>query len=138
MTMQPPPRPGEFRDALLNLVSPVSRPPSPPWQQPPPWQLPPWAYYPPPRPPARTSGLAVASLVLGIVGLVLWWLTFGVAALLAVVFGHVGLSQTRRGDRGGRGMAVAGLSMGYVGLAAALVFVIVLAVAAAGSGTPAP
>lgn len=68
----------------------------------------------------RTSGLAVASMVMGILGFVLGWLCCGlIFPLLAVVFGHVAYAQIN-GDPTqwkGRGMAVAGLVLGYVGLA---------------------
>ena len=55
---------------------------------------------------ARTSGLAIASMVLGIV-----WL-FWLGSILAVIFGHVALSQIKRsmGTLSGRGMAIAGLA----------------------------
>ena len=54
---------------------------------------------------ARTSGLAIASMVLGIV-----WI-FWLGSILAVIFGHVALSQIKRsmGALSGRGMAIAGL-----------------------------
>ena len=61
-----------------------------------------------------SSGAATASLVLGIVGLVLGWCACGVPSLLAIIFGHVGLRQTRNNAMSGHGMAVAGLVMGYV------------------------
>jgi hypothetical protein len=50
--------------------------------------------------------------VLGIVWL--WW----VGSTLAVVFGHVALGQIERsqGRLGGRGLAIAGLVLGYIGL----------------------
>jgi hypothetical protein len=69
---------------------------------------------PPPQPsPPRqtTNGLAIAALVLGIV----WvgWL----GSLLAVIFGHIALYQINRTGAMGRGLAVAGLVLGYVGLA---------------------
>jgi uncharacterized membrane protein len=62
----------------------------------------------------------VSSLVLGILGL------FFVTAILAVVFGHVALSQIKRsfGAITGRGMAIAGLVLGYVWLAFFLVFIV--------------
>ncbi len=69
----------------------------------------------------HTSGLAIASLVLGIV-----WFA-GIGAFMAVVFGHVALSHMKT-DRllRGRGMAVAGLVLGYVGLVgAALLYMLV-------------
>ncbi len=77
----------------------------------------PAAYAPAPvvvvqQPPA--SGLAVASMVLGIVGLVSGCCTFGIFSILAVILGHAGMAETRDGRKSGRGMAQAGLVMGYV------------------------
>jgi uncharacterized membrane protein len=65
------------------------------------------------------NGLAIASLVLGIVWL--YWL----GSILAVVFGHVALSQIKRsgGEQRGRGMAIAGLVLGYFGVAMLLFFI---------------
>lgn len=63
---------------------------------------------------APTNGFAVAALVLGLVG----------GSLLAVVFGHIALSQIRRIGQHGRGMAIAGLVLGYVGMAASVAVVI--------------
>jgi hypothetical protein len=54
----------------------------------------------PPAPPQRpVSGFAVATLVLGICGIV----------LPAVICGIVALAETRGGSRSGRGMAIAGM-----------------------------
>jgi hypothetical protein len=63
-------------------------------------------------PPA--SGYAVTSLVLSIIGLVTACCAFGLPSVLAVIFGHVALSETKTGRRGGHGMAIAGLVMGYI------------------------
>ncbi|MCS5498008.1 DUF4190 domain-containing protein [Cnuibacter physcomitrellae] len=60
--------------------------------------------YPPQR---RTSLLAVLTLVFGILG-------FGV---VPVVTGHIALSQLKRTGEDGRGLALAGLILGYVTLA---------------------
>ena len=99
----------------------------------------PAAAYPPPLglnvvPSAPTNGMAIASLVCGILG----WVGFPVVApILAVIFGHVARGQMSRTGEGGGGMALAGLLLGYINLAlslAALVVAIVLiliAVAAA-------
>ena len=84
----------------------------------------PYGYgYAPPAP-TGTSGLAIASLVLGI--LWLWW----IGSILAVIFGHISLGQIKRseGRTGGRGMAIAGLVLGYLGICT-LVLIIILAVA---------
>lgn len=63
-------------------------------------------------------------MVLGI--LWLWWL----GSILAVVFGHVSLRQIRVSGQGGRGMAIAGLVLDYLGLAVLIVVIIAVAVAA--------
>ncbi len=71
-----------------------------------------------------SNGFAVASLVLGIVGLVaccLW-----VPQLLAVIFGAIALSQLKSNPtQQGRGMAIAGLVMGMLSFA---IIILVLAI----------
>ncbi len=67
------------------------------------------------NPPARTlpNGMAVASLVLGILGLVLAVVVVGgVLGLVAVILGAVALGKIKRGEAGGRGMAIAGIVTG--------------------------
>ncbi len=68
--------------------------------------------YPAPRP---TSGLAVTSLVCALASLVLSWLVIPVlASVAAVITGHMALSRTKADPSlGGRGMAFAGLIIGY-------------------------
>jgi hypothetical protein len=60
----------------------------------------------------RTNGLAIASMVVGI--LWLYWL----GSILALVFGYVAKSQIREsnGTQGGGGMATAGIVLGWVGV----------------------
>ena len=72
---------------------------------------------------ARTNGLAIASLVLGLL-----WITW-IGSVLAVVFGHVALRQIARAEGGeaGRGMAIAGLVLGYIGLATLLLTLVAVA-----------
>lgn len=60
-----------------------------------------------------TSGLAVASMVMGILGVALCCCGGTVPAALAVIFGHAAYPGTRVEQRG-RGMATAGLVMGYI------------------------
>jgi len=71
---------------------------------------------------ASTNGLAVASMVLGILGLA------GLGSVLAIIFGHVALSKIKRSGRiqGGRGMAIAGVILGWVGLAGIIIAMIVI------------
>ena len=66
----------------------------------------------------RTNGFAVASMVLGIVGIVLFCL-YAIPPLLATIFGGVALKQFKEHPNtfSGRGMAVAGLVLGIVGVA---------------------
>jgi prepilin-type processing-associated H-X9-DG protein len=65
---------------------------------------------------SKTSGLAIASLVLGILGLTCILPIIG--ALLAVIFGIVALNQIGKsgGQLTGHGQAVAGLITGGIGL----------------------
>jgi len=82
---------------------------------------------PPPPPPVsrprpgenvtQTNGLATASLVLGILSLVLFF-TFVVAWVLAVIFGGIGVSRANQGAPN-RSMAVAGLVLGSQGSSSA-------------------
>jgi len=81
----------------------------------------------------QTSGLAIASLVLSIVSLPLTCGCCGtgiVAAVLAVVFGHVAMGQIRRsqGRLDGTGMAVAGLVVGYASVAIHVLVAILLVI----------
>jgi len=79
-------------------------------------------YYPVPQPP--TSGVAVASLICGIAE----FFTLGVAAVPAVILGHVARANIKRTGERGDGLAIAGLVLGYLGLACwALFFVVLLA-----------
>lgn len=88
-------------------------------------------------PPA--SGAATASMVFGILGVLGGWCLFGLPCVLAVILGHVGLHETRKGTRSGRGMAVAGLVLGYVFVGPMIVFTIMLFFGAAvGAVTPTP
>jgi competence protein ComGC len=75
--------------------------------------------------PAQTSGKAVASLVFG-----LFVFAFPLS-ILAVIFGHLSVSEIRKsaGRLKGEGMAIAGLVLGYVGLAIIPVILIIAAIA---------
>lgn len=60
------------------------------------------------------NGLAVASLVLGIAGLVV--IPF-LGSIAAVITGHIARKQIRERGEGGDGMAIGGLVTGYLGAA---------------------
>jgi hypothetical protein len=76
-----------------------------------------------------TNGMAIASLVLGI--LWLWWL----GSILALIFGYAAKNQIDRsgGQQSGRGMAIAGIVLGWIGVGILALF-IVLVVAMSSEG----
>ncbi|MCK4697748.1 MAG: DUF4190 domain-containing protein [Dehalococcoidia bacterium] len=74
----------------------------------------------------RTSGLAIASMVCGILSLVFFWVPlFGfLLGIIAIIFGAVAIRQIgREPNLGGRGMAIAGLVCGIVGVAGWVIFI---------------
>lgn len=78
--------------------SPYDTPPQPPYGSPSPYP-----YAPPPAP--GTDGLAIASLVTGILSL----------ALIAIGLGIAALQRIKRTGRSGRGLAIAGIILGALG-----------------------
>ena len=68
----------------------------------------------------KTNGFAIASLVLGIV-----WL-YWIGSILALIFGYVAKRQIDRagGAETGRGMAIAGIVLGWVGVAVLVAFLL--------------
>lgn len=108
---QPAPPPG----AVPPYGAPVA-----PYGQPMPYGQPYGYPYPAPQ---RTNGMAIASMVLGI----LW--IYWVGSILALVFGYVARSQIRERREAGDGMAIAGIVLGWVGIGI-LVLVLVIGVAA--------
>ena len=89
------------------------------------WQATDGKWYPPQPPAPSTNTMAVASLVCGLVGLAMFNFVPGaVVSILAVVFGHVALCQIgqARTPQRGRGMAVAGLALGYMTIVLATLF----------------
>ena len=76
-------------------------------------------------PARRTNVAAVVSLIFGI----LW--IFYIGSVVAVVCGHVARKQIRRTGEAGDGAALAGLILGYLGLAVFAFWMILLAAAGA-------
>jgi hypothetical protein len=82
-------------------------------------------------------------MILGIVGLATVCCSFGVPSLIAVILGHVALREIRASGKGGHGMAVAGLTTGYITLAPAIALSIWVVFAGGlsaigAAGTPSP
>lgn len=77
----------------------------------------------------KSNGKSIAAMVLGIVAFVPGFIItpFNVIlSILAVVFGMIGKKEIAEsgGVQGGRGMAVAGIVLGWVGIAFAIIAVI--------------
>jgi Domain of unknown function (DUF4190) len=127
------PKPSAFSPEMYPTPGypPVSQPGYPPVSQPgyPPVWPPGYPPASPPRVVLGTNGLAVTSLVLGI----LW--IYWVGSILALVFGYVALVQIRERNESGRGMAIAGIVLGWIGVGIGLLaLVIALIVSATGNG----
>ena len=74
-------------------------------------------------PAAPTNGMAIGSLVCGI----LEFFTLGIASIPAVILGHIAREQIRRTGERGEGMALTGLILGYFALGGWLLVILVLA-----------
>jgi hypothetical protein len=85
-----------------------------------------------PYTPQKTSGFAVASLVLGIIGLPIICPLL-IPSVLAVVFGLLGRRDVREKGHSGEGMALAGLIMGIIGIMVSVVLLTVGIVFLAGA-----
>jgi hypothetical protein len=77
----------------------------------------------------KTNGFAVASLVLGIV-----WV-YWIGSILALIFGMVAKSQIDQsgGWQQGRGMATAGIVLGWVGIGFLLLWILFFGLAGCGA-----
>jgi hypothetical protein len=104
---------------------------------PPAYGAPPQTYGPPPSAPygytpyaqtQGTNGMAIASMVLGI----LW--IYWIGSILAIIFGFIAMSQIKERNQAGKGMATAGLILGFIGLGT-LILVIIFAVAVGSSSS---
>src|SRR5918995_1248899 len=96
---------------------------------------------PPPAPPAygeqpagygyqstpKTNGLAIASLVLGIAQIFLCI----IGGILSLVFGYIARRQIDEsgGTQGGRGMAIAGIILGWIGIGLGIAYIVVIIIA---------
>ena len=100
--------------------------------------------YPPPPPVGYTYGPAynpasTANNWMGIAALILSLATliFGITCIPGVVLGHMGLSAAKKGTANNKGIALAGVIIGWVFVGLGLLFVafIAIAVAIGDSGT---
>lgn len=107
----------------------------PGYQQPFGGQPAPYAGGPYPYPPAYSqyplpktgNGKATAGLILGIISIVFFWLSFfdAIPAVLGLIFGFLGLNESKR-TGSGRGQAIAGIVCAFVGAALAIILTVVI------------
>ena len=64
----------------------------------------------------RTNGVAIATLVTGLLGM----------ALIPIVLGHIALRQMKRTGEEGQALAVIGLVLGYLALAGCVLLIILM------------
>lgn len=82
-------------------------------------------------PAGTTSGLAIASLILGIAGFVL---PFVLPSIAAIILGFMARSRIRQSGQGGRGIALAGIILGFVAILFAIGFSILFGFLIAAAG----
>ena len=101
-------------------IQPYAMPPA--TQQPPVYGAQPGypGYYAPPQ---RTNGMAIASMVLGI----LW--IYWIGSILALIFGYVARNQIRQRQESGDGMAIAGIVLGWVGVGSFAIGLVIVLIA---------
>ena len=71
------------------------------------------------KPIKKKKGLSIASLIFGIIGTAPLLST---ASIVAIILGHISLSKIKKssGKYSGKGLAIAGLILGYLGLSVAI------------------
>jgi hypothetical protein len=116
------------------MTDPTNQPenqPPPPNQPPPGYPAPPPMPYagqaPPPAGPR--NGLGTAALILAIIGLLTFWSVIGgiTLGIVAVILGFVGRGRVKRGEANNGGVALAGILLGFLSIAAALVWLAIMA-----------
>ncbi len=128
MTYEPPPPPGNYQGQPSG-----SYPGQPQGGYQGDYQGQPAGYYQgqPPgyyeQQPRRSSGLAIAALVCGVLALLSSWTVIGgiLLGIVAVVLGFVALSKIKRGLAAGRGMAITGIVTGVLGAVLAIALIAV-------------
>lgn len=113
--MQPPQEPPAGQPAFPGYGTPPPAAAQPPYA--------PYGYYAPAYgqalPAPQTSSFAIASLMCSLTG---WFVIPFIGAIAAVVLGHIARHGIRHsyGQKGGGGLAVAALVIGYIQIALAL------------------
>lgn len=74
----------------------------------------PYNNYPPPMAPAKTNGKSIATLILGILSIIVPYIGF-ILGIIAIIFASISLKEIKNKNEQGRGLAIAGLVCGIVG-----------------------
>jgi len=84
-----------------------------------------------PAVPPKNNGFAVVSLSMGII----WY--FWIGSILALIFGYIAKRQidASQGQQKGRGFAVAGIVLGWVGVGILALVIFLMIVKASSSGS---
>jgi hypothetical protein len=136
-TVEPP---IELSEPAPSAVAPSPAAPAAQWTAPQPTAAAPYAhadqyslqYQSGMAPQQQASGMAIASLVLGIVSVLSFCgMHIGVivglpCAILAIVFGILARQKIERGEAGGRGMALAGIICGSIHIALLIIVAIII------------
>jgi hypothetical protein len=90
-----------------------------------------------------SNGIGTAAGVLGIVGAVLMFIPFVdyiaiILGVLAVIFGGVGISRSKRLGGAGKGMAITGLVLGLISVAISILFIAAIYAAVSSSTVTTP
>ena len=88
--------------------------------------------------PQQQNGMAIAALICGIIGAVLGlccWPLGIIASIAALITGFLGLKQSDASGGSGRGMAIAGLVLGGIGILLAVLVLVFYGVTILGGST---
>ncbi|MEU4666588.1 DUF4190 domain-containing protein [Amycolatopsis sp. NPDC023774] len=87
--------------------------------------------------PLRTSGMAIAGMIIGILALITFWVPFWdvVAAFTAIGLSWAGMVQAQKPGYTGQGMGIAGLVCGIIAAIPAVIFLVLFFVAIAATST---
>ncbi len=93
----------------------------------------PYGWTPPYPQPRGTNGFCIASFILAVPPISLF--TLGLGSVLGLIFGIVGLRQVSHDGSRGRGLAIAGVIMGGIGVIVGVLLVIGLVVGGSSHGS---
>ena len=79
--------------------------------------------------PSQTEGLAIASLVVSLATL---FFTGGIFTFVGAILGHIALSNMKKNGKGGRGMAIAGIAIGWAITALWIIGIAIIVAVASG------